>query len=74
MTLNGTVFKTGTLLALTVMTAAFSWNQVVTNPQTYMPFFWVGLIGGLVVSLVTVAKKNWSPVTAPVYALRRALF
>lgn len=73
MTLNGTVFKTGTLLALAMMTAVFSWNQVVTNPQAYMPFFWVGAIGGMVVGFVTVFKKDWSPVTAPIYALLEGL-
>jgi uncharacterized YccA/Bax inhibitor family protein len=73
MTLNGTVFKTGTLLALTVMTAAFSWNQVIVNPQTFMPYFGAGVIGGLVIGYVTIAKKNWSPVTAPLYALLMGL-
>lgn len=73
MTLNGTVFKTGTLLALTVMTSVFSWNQAMTNPQAFVPYFWVGLIGGLVMSFVTVFNKRWAPVTAPVYALLEGL-
>jgi uncharacterized YccA/Bax inhibitor family protein len=72
MTLNGTVFKTGTLLALTLMTAFFSWNQVVTGAN-FIPFFWTGLIGGIVMSFVTVFKKTWSPVTAPLYALLEGL-
>jgi uncharacterized YccA/Bax inhibitor family protein len=72
MTLNGTVFKTGTLLALTLMTAFFSWNQVVTGTN-FIPFFWTGLIGGIVMSFVTVFKKTWSPVTAPLYALLEGL-
>src|SRR3989449_11590006 len=28
----------------------------------------VGAIGGLVVAFVTIFKKEWSPVTAPIYA------
>lgn len=38
-----------------------------------MPFVWGGLIGGLVVALVTVFKKEWSPVTAPLYAVLEGL-
>ena len=33
-----------------------------------------GAIGGLVVALITVFKKQWSPVTAPAYALLEGLF
>jgi uncharacterized YccA/Bax inhibitor family protein len=32
-----------------------------------------GLIGGLVLALVTVFKKQWSPITAPLYALCEGL-
>jgi uncharacterized YccA/Bax inhibitor family protein len=32
-----------------------------------------GLIGGFVVALVTIFKKNWSPFTAPIYALLEGL-
>ena len=33
-----------------------------------------GAIGGLVLALITVFKKEWSPVTAPMYALVEGLF
>jgi uncharacterized YccA/Bax inhibitor family protein len=33
-----------------------------------------GAIGGLILALVTVFKKEWSPVTAPMYALVEGLF
>ena len=33
----------------------------------------VGLFGGLIFALVTVFKKEWSPVTAPIYALLEGL-
>ena len=32
-----------------------------------------GLVGGLVICLVTVFKKEWSALTAPVYALFEGL-
>jgi uncharacterized YccA/Bax inhibitor family protein len=32
-----------------------------------------GLVGGLVVALVTIFKKEWSPISAPIYALLEGL-
>ncbi|PSM13592.1 Bax inhibitor-1/YccA family protein [Stenotrophomonas maltophilia] len=78
MTLNGTVNKTGFLLLLTVLTAAFAWNQSIDEYDQVMDAAKVyamgGAIGGLVLALVTVFKKEWSPVTAPMYALVEGLF
>jgi uncharacterized YccA/Bax inhibitor family protein len=34
----------------------------------------LGVFGGLIFSLVTIFKKEWSPVTAPLYALCEGLF
>ena len=39
-----------------------------------MPGLLVGGIGGFIVALVTVFKKTWAPVTAPLYALLEGLF
>lgn len=77
MTLNGTIAKTGFLLFLTVLTAAFAWSQSVTaaGPTAAAPFYlWGGVIGGLILALVTIFKKEWSPVTAPIYALLEGFF
>ena len=82
MTLNGTVNKTGILLLLSVLTAAFAWTQsVVTGPDgTAMVAPGVtiyalgGAIGGFILAMVTVFKKTWSPVTAPLYALVEGFF
>lgn len=78
MTLNGTVNKTGLLLLLTVLTAAFAWSQTVDASGQVLPtaglYAMGGAIGGLVLALVTVFKKEWSPVTAPMYALVEGLF
>ncbi|MDQ3617513.1 MAG: Bax inhibitor-1/YccA family protein [Pseudomonadota bacterium] len=77
MTLNGTVNKTGFLLLLSVMTAAFAWSQIEFNAQGAIgagPYVWGGLIGGLVIALVTVFKKHWAPITAPLYALVEGFF
>jgi uncharacterized YccA/Bax inhibitor family protein len=79
MTLNGTVNKTAALLLLSVLTAAFAWSQVEFGvdgrPQPgFGVYLWGGLIGGFVLALVTIFKKTWAPVTAPLYALVEGFF
>lgn len=77
MTMGGTVNKTGILLLLALLPAAFVWNmffKAPANPSVVMPWMWLGLIGGLILSLVTVFKAAWSPITAPLYAVMEGLF
>ncbi len=75
MTLNGTVNKTGFMLLLLVAMAAYTWSLYTPeNPGAVMPWLLVGGIGGLIVAIVTVFKKTWSPVTAPLYAALEGLF
>lgn len=81
MTLNGTVNKTGILLLLTVITAAFAWSQsMIDTPEgpQIAPgagiYMIGGAIGGFVLALITAFKKEWSPVTAPLYALVEGFF
>ncbi|WP_426805894.1 Bax inhibitor-1/YccA family membrane protein, partial [Stenotrophomonas sp. SrG] len=78
MTLNGTVNKSGILLLLTGLTAAFAWSQAIGADGQIAPGARIyaigGAIGGLVLALVTVFKKEWSPVTAPMYALGEGFF
>jgi len=75
MTLQGTVNKTGVLLICAVATAAWTWNLFLHShsPQTVMPLAVLGGIGGLIVAMVTIFKKEWSGVTAPIYALLEGL-
>lgn len=76
MTINGTVNKVGILLLLVMVPAAWMWNQVMTawEPGMAMGPALLGGIGGLVFALVTIFKKTWAPVTAPLYALCEGLF
>ena len=78
MTLNGTVNKTGFLLLLSVLTAAFAWSKTFSDSGEMAPGAMIyligGAIGGLVLALVTAFKKEWSPVTAPMYALVEGFF
>jgi uncharacterized YccA/Bax inhibitor family protein len=75
MTLNGTVNKTGLLLVLVLISAMYTWSMY-SGPEStraLVPFMLVGGIGGLVMALVTVFKKQWAPITAPIYALLEGL-
>ena len=65
MTVQGTVNKTLILLFCVIVSAAWVWG----NPVQLAPLFFPALIGGFVVGLVTIFKKEWAPVTAPIYAL-----
>jgi uncharacterized YccA/Bax inhibitor family protein len=74
MTLQGTVNKTGLLLLCVVATSAWTWGMAHSEtPETAMPWMFGGMIGGFIVALVTIFKKQWSPLTAPLYALLEGL-
>ena len=75
MSINGTINKTGILLVLAIASAAFTWMQFVAtgSAATVAPWMMLGMIGGLIAALVTIFKKEWSAVTAPVYALSEGL-
>ena len=73
MTLQGTVNKVGILLALVVLSSAYTWNVyfVTGSPGALMP---IGLFGGMIFALITIFKKNWAMYTAPIYAILEGLF
>ncbi len=75
MTLSGTVNKTGILLVCTFATAAWTWYRFLTSEDigSVASLLMVGAIGGFICAMVTVFKKEWSPVTAPIYALLEGL-
>lgn len=68
MTISGTINKTGILFLILLLGASISWYQ----PSQL--FIWGGAIGGFVLALVTIFKKEWSPFTAPLYAGAEGLF
>jgi uncharacterized YccA/Bax inhibitor family protein len=75
MTLTGTVNKTGILLICVVATAAWSWSRFFHAPasDTLLPLVAIGGIGGFIVAMVTIFRKEWSPITAPIYSLLEGL-
>jgi len=75
MSLSGTVNKTGILLVCALATAAYVWHtfSVSRDMTEVAPWLMLGLFGGFVMAMVTVFKKEWAPVTAPLYALLEGL-
>ncbi|MCA9393234.1 MAG: Bax inhibitor-1/YccA family protein [Candidatus Omnitrophica bacterium] len=90
MTVQGTVNKTFALFALMLMTASWVWTKFYAisqpliegipydgsphTPQFVGVAMFGGAIGGFIMALVTTFKKDWSPLTAPAYALLEGLF
>jgi uncharacterized YccA/Bax inhibitor family protein len=62
MTINGTVNKTAISLLLLVGTGYMTFTSI--NPAIL-----IGCgIGGFIVAIITVFKKEWAPITVPIYA------
>ena len=74
MTVEGTINKAGFLLLLVVVPATWVWSQVMRGGvDTAMPWMVGGVLGGFATALVTIFKKEWAPVTAPIYAALEGL-
>jgi uncharacterized YccA/Bax inhibitor family protein len=74
MTIAGTVTKTIMLLALVIAAAAVTWMMFVNGNANVMPLMIGGAIVGLILAIATCFKPDWSPFTAPVYAVAEGLF
>ncbi|HXV99871.1 MAG TPA: Bax inhibitor-1/YccA family protein [Anaerolineae bacterium] len=80
MTIQGAVNKTLVLLLLVSVSAAWVWSRYFNAPEPSQALedisLWMygGLIGGFVMALVTIFKKSWAGITAPIYALLEGLF
>ena len=67
MTLQGTVNKTSISLLILFCTAFYTYASQNTS------YIWVGFIGGFIVALATIFKKEWAPYTVPLYAALEGL-
>jgi uncharacterized YccA/Bax inhibitor family protein len=76
MTIEGTVNKVGILLLLMLVPASYMFSKVLNNwdASAAMGTAMIGLIGAFIFALVTIFKKTWAPVTAPIYAVLEGLF
>ncbi|VAW19235.1 hypothetical protein MNBD_BACTEROID05-250, partial [hydrothermal vent metagenome] len=88
MTIQGTVNKAGFLLFLLVASASWVWGKAF-EPQPMFEtigevqrtgissavggMIALGAIGGLITAFITIFKKQWSNVTAPIYAIFEGL-
>lgn len=73
MTVRGTMNKFGFLMLMVMGAAFFAWNWFDAG-KNVMPLAIGGAIGGFVVALVIMFKKEWSGFLAPAYALLEGLF
>lgn len=70
MTLDGTVNKTFLLFMFLIIPAFYVWNNMANILESgyFNVVMFGGLIGGLIFAIITIFKKEWAPVTAPLYA------
>jgi uncharacterized YccA/Bax inhibitor family protein len=73
MTVRGTLNKFGFLFLMVLGTAFYSWKEFAGGGDV-LPLILIGAFGGLVVAIVLIFKKEWSPFLAPAYALLEGLF
>jgi len=71
MTIEGTVNKTYVLFLLLIVGVA---GAVVADESALYGLMMLGAIGGLITAVVTVFRKQWAPITAPIYAVLEGLF
>jgi uncharacterized YccA/Bax inhibitor family protein len=75
MTIRGTVSKTAILLLLVILPAAWTWRMLLQGNVAAVQGWMVGgVIAGLIFSLITIFKSEWSAITAPLYAVSEGLF
>lgn len=67
MTINGTVNRVGISLAILLFFGAITFILEIVS------FIFIGVIGGLILALVTIFKKNLAPITVPAYAALQGL-
>lgn len=73
MTVAGTALRALILLGLVIASSAYTWWQLAPTPAAAGPYVMGGLIGGLVLALITVFKPHLAPWTAPLYAVTEGL-
>ena len=67
MTLDGTVNKTAISLCILLLAGYYTYSNAI------MSYIMIGFIGGFVLALITIFKKEWAPTTVPLYAFLEGL-
>jgi uncharacterized YccA/Bax inhibitor family protein len=65
MTMSGFINKSFLMIVLLIFSASMVWSR----PQAAMAFLFPSIILGFIIALVTIFKKEYSTITAPIYAL-----
>ncbi|MBU6428038.1 MAG: Bax inhibitor-1/YccA family protein [Cyanobacteria bacterium REEB65] len=73
MSVEGAVNKTLLLFLILFAAGAYTWNQALAGNPGVTAWVSAGAIGGLIVGIATAFKKEWAPVTAPLYAALEGL-
>jgi uncharacterized YccA/Bax inhibitor family protein len=73
MTVKGTLQKFGFIFLMTMGTAFYSWKEYASGGNV-TPLIIGGAVGGLIIAIVLMFKKEWSPYLAPLYGLCQGLF
>ncbi|MFB6457598.1 Bax inhibitor-1/YccA family protein [Chitinophaga sp. Hz27] len=75
MSIRGTVNKMSFMLLLLVAAAVFSWGKFMIGGVSMVSGYMIGgAVGGFVLAMIIIFKKEWSGYLAPAYALAEGLF
>lgn len=67
MTIDGAVNKTAISMGILLLAAYYTYTNAIVD------YVIIGFVGGFIVALVTIFKKEWSPTTVPIYAILQGL-
>lgn len=74
MTIKGTINRLAMLLAMTVVSAAWTWQQFTVNPSAAMLWAIGGAVVGTIFVFALMFKRELAPYLAPAYAIAEGLF
>ena len=67
MTLDGAVNKTAISMGILLLSAYYTYSNAIID------YIFIGFIGGFIIAIITIFKKEWSPITVPIYAVLEGL-
>ena len=70
MSVQGTTNKTFILLFISFITASWVWS----SPTGLTSLLWPAMIAGFITAMLTTFKREWAPITAPIYAAVEGVF
>jgi len=69
MTVQGAINKIAILLVLAFASASFTWKMTMENPMAAQGLIIAGLVGGLIMAIITIMSPSKARFTAPIYAV-----